>query len=375
MVTADGRIFPADETTSRQRLLAAYRGEPVDRLPYWVKIDNKTWRTSQEGTVRNWSSRELLDFIQADGIFGCDHGVRRHTPHTRQERTRVGNVEMRVTTTPDGELVERWTFDPYTQSWHPTEFPVKTQEDLARFRWNYTDVRIEVDEDALRRSREAIEQTGERGIFKCGWGTSPLMHLVEHVIGPVNVHFMLADSPDEMDELVEQMHQVCLEHVRAVARHTPADLVCSIENTSTTLISPEQFSRYCLRHLREYGRAIEEAGRMHELHMCGHTRVLLGEIDTIPASSIEAYTSPTLGNTRLVDGRTDAPSKTLVGGTNVNVWLWPLERIREYVTEELDACPDTRRIVLTTAGVAPPGCPAEKFRQVGEWLSTVPARN
>ena len=55
--------------------------------------------------------------------------------------------------------------------------------------------------------------------------------------------------------------------------------------------------------------------------MCGHTMALLQRIDTIPAASIEAYTSPTLGNTRLVDGRTCAPSKTLIGGTNVMVWL------------------------------------------------------
>ena len=111
------------------------------------------------------------------------------------------------------------------------------------------------------------------------------------------------------------------------------------------------------------------------MHMCGLLHALLAKIETIPASSIEAYTSPSLGNTRLVDGRTKTPSKTLVGGTNVNVWLWPVQRIQQYITAELDACPDTRRIVLTTAGVAPPGCSAEKFRTIGEWIPTVPIRN
>jgi uroporphyrinogen-III decarboxylase len=28
------------EMTSRQRVLAAYRGEPVDRLPFWAKVAN-----------------------------------------------------------------------------------------------------------------------------------------------------------------------------------------------------------------------------------------------------------------------------------------------------------------------------------------------
>jgi len=41
---------------------------------------------------------------------------------------------------------------------------------------------------------------------------------------------------------------------------------------------------------------------------------------------------------------------------------------------ELAACPDHRRIALTTAGVAPPACRAETFREIGRWLRTVPVR-
>jgi len=370
----DGKVFPDDELTSRQRLLAAYRGEEVDRLPYWAKVTNPTWRAAQPEPVRNWSNEELLDYLHADGLVGVGHGVSVVRPHVRTERSTEGNVETRVTHTPDGDLIEQWTWDPDSASWHPTEFPVKTLADLACFRWVYTDLECPANEQAVARSRAHCQQVGERGMTLCGWGTSPLMHLVEHVIGPINVHLMLQDHPDEMAELLALMHAANVALVRTVARNTAADIVCSVENTSTTLISPTQFREHSYQHLCDYGREIKAAGKLHELHMCGHTRVLLREINTIPAASIEAYTSPTLGNTRLVDGRTDAPSKTLVGGTNVNVWLWPLEKLQQYLAAELEACPDNRRTVLTTAGVAPPGCPAEKFRAVGEWLRTVPVR-
>ena len=108
--------------------------------------------------------------------------------------------------------------------------------------------------------------------------------------------------------------------------------------------------------------------------MCGHTKALLPMIDTIPAASIEAFTSPTLGNTRLVDGRTCAPGKTLIGGTNVMVWLQSIEKIKQYILDELEACPDHRHIILTTAGVAAPACTAETFREIGEWIRTLPVR-
>jgi uroporphyrinogen-III decarboxylase len=373
-MATNGKIHPTDRMTSRQRLLAAYRGQDVDRLPYWAKVANPTWRRSQPQPVQVWSDRELLDYILADGLFGCVRFLRRVSPRAERTESRDGDLRTVVTHTPDGDLVERWGRDPLTASWHPVEFPVKTREDLGRYRWLFADVRIETDADALRRARAQVGQIGERGITKAAWGTSPLMHLVEHVIGPIHTTYMLADWPDEMDELVGRMHAANLAFVRRLAEETPADLVVSVENTSTTLISPGQFERYSLGHLTDYGRAIRQAGRMHELHMCGKLLALLGRIDTIPAASIEAFTSPTLGDTRLVDGRTKAPSKTLVGGTRVNTWLAPVEDIKAYILGELEACPDHRRIVLTTAGVAPPACPAETFRAIGQWIPTVPVR-
>ena len=372
MATTGARIHPTDTMTSRERMLAAYRGEEVDRLPYWAKVANSTWRTSQPREVQARSTRELLDYIHADGIFHVPRATTATRPHVRVDRSRDADVETRVTHTPDGDLVERWTLDPYTKSWHPTELPVKTIEDVARFRWVHTDVAVRPNDAAIEQGRRIKAELGERGVVLTGWGTSPLMHLVEHVIGPVNTHLMLVDHPAEMAALIGLMHQDCLHQARLLARHTPADVVVSVENTSTTLISPAQFESWCYPHLCDYGRAIEAEGKMHELHMCGLTRVLLPRIDTIPASSIEAYTSPTLGNTRLCHGRAEAPSKTLIGGTNVIVWLWPVERIQRYIENELAACPNRRRIVVTTAGVAPPGCSAETFRAIGEWIPRLP---
>lgn len=373
MAITDGKIHPSDRMTSRERLLAAYHGDDVDRLPYWAKVANPTWRLGQPGAVQAWSTRELLDYIHADGIFHCAGGIAITRPRISVETQRHDPIESRITHTPDGDLTERWSLDPTNRSWHPVEFPVKTLEDIRRLRWKYADVKVEPHDEGIAAGRKARKELGDRGILLAGWGTSPLMDLVEHIIGPVNTHLMLHDHPDEMNDLIGLMHQDCLTRASAVARFTAADMVVSVENTSTTLISPEQFSTYCRRHLCDYGEAIEAEGKMHELHMCGMTRVLLPQIDTIPATSIEAYTSPTLGNTRLCHGRAEAPSMTLVGGTNVNVWLWPLDRIKRYIEAELAACPDRRHIVITTAGVAPPGCPADTFRAIGEWIPTLAA--
>ncbi len=368
------KVHPDDRMTSRQRLLAAYRGEEIDRLPYWVKVTNNTWRLSQPEAIRQLDDEQLQDHIGADGIFGSANCVRTTRPRVATEDSHHDHTRVTVTRTPDGELTDRWQQDPRTESWHPVEFPVKTREDLRRFRWVYTDVRYEVDEKSVAAARTWQEEIGQRGITKTGVGTSPLMHLVEHVIGPVNTHLLLNDHRAEMDEVVGLMHESRLALVRRVASATPADLVVSVENTSTSLTSPAQFEAYCLPHLIDYGRIIEAAGKMHELHMCGLLKALLELIDTIPASSIEAYTAPTLADTRLAEGRRRAPSKCLVGGTTCMTWLKPIDDIKAFIAGELEACGDHRRIVLTTAGVAPPACCAETFRAVGDWIRTLPVR-
>ena len=370
----DGVIHPSDEMTSRQRLLAAYRREAVDRLPFWAKVTNETWRRNQPDEVRRMSNVELLDYIHADGLFHAPRCVEISTPRAQRTETTEGSVRTIVTETPDGDLVERWSTDATTGSVHPTEFPVKTVEDLKRFRWLY-ERQVRPSQPQIADARRQADRIGQRGITMCSWGTSPLMHLIEHVIGPAETVFFLTDHPDETDELIDAMHRANVELVQCVAEHAPADAIVSVENTSTSLLSPWLFEKYCHSHLCEYGRIIAAEGKMHELHMCGLLKALLERIDTIPASSIEAFTSPPLANTRLVDGKTLAPSKTLVGGTCVNVW-WrkDVEAIKRYIQWELEACPDHRGIVLTTAGVAPPACSAETFREVGQWIATVGLR-
>jgi uroporphyrinogen-III decarboxylase len=369
----DGRAFATDEMTSRQRLLAAYRRQPVDRIPYWAKVANDNWRRGQGEPVRSWTDRELLDYIHADGLFSSPRCVKAEAPHARGERIDDGRGGWAlVTHTPEGDLVERWAYDAATGTHHPVEYPVKTLEDLKRYRWAYTGRKVIVDAAAVERSRQRRDEVGERGMTLSGWGTSPLMQLIEHVLGQEQTMYFLADYPDEMAELIGLMHASNRELVRQAAETASCDAIVSVENTSTTLLSPQLFERWCRPHLCDYGRIIESAGKMHELHMCGLLGALLERIDGIPAASMEAFTCPPLGNTRLADGRTRVPSKTLIGGTCANVW-WrrTAEQIEEFVAGELAACPDHRGIVLTTAGVAPQACGAETFRAVGQWLAGV----
>ena len=110
------------------------------------------------------------------------------------------------------------------------------------------------------------------------------------------------------------------------------------------------------------------------LHMCGHLKGLLPDLAQMPVEAFEAFTSPTLGNTTLAEGRRACPGVCLVGGTNAVLWTKPAAAIIEQLEIDLDALPHHRGIVVTSAGVMPPLCAPETIREVGAWVRGYPAR-
>jgi uroporphyrinogen-III decarboxylase len=349
--------------TSRERILAVLRGEEVDRFPVWLKMLGNDWRKAQPEPYRTMSPDKLLRQSGCDRMLGCGTPCRIERPHVS---TRVTFHDHRRTTqyvTRDGTLVCVEQQDPVTESWHPVEYPVKNANDLRAFRWLFKDVRVHIESEKVEEARaRQKELEGTHTVTTSGVGPSPLMSLVEHDAGPENAFYLMADERELFDETVELMHAARMTELRNRLPHEVADTFWLTENTSTTLISPALFDRYCVPQLREYGDLIIKHGRIAVHHMCGRLDKLLETIDTLPAQANEAYTTRPLGDLSLAEGRRRMPSKTLIGGTNATLWLDPVDKILETVAADIAACPDRRRIFLTSAGVLPPLVSFEKAR-------------
>ena len=360
--------------TSRERWHAALRMQPVDRLPFWPKIFDKSYTQAQAAPYREMTIPELYAYI------GCDP----HVPVaacTREGRTKtsvesVTTEGVRVTTyiAPSGVLEAVDHFDADSGSWHPVIFPVKRREDIAVMTEIYADCRLELDPEKLEANRKTIAWIGEGGSTWTGIGRSPLMNWLEFVAGIEGGQYLLADYPEEVERLFEAMHRVLVRSAELLTEHSPVDALYMIEDTSTTYVSPKQYLRYCKPQISEYGEIVRSAGRPMMLHMCGHLMGLLPTLAGMPADGFEAFTTPPVGNTTLLDGRTACPDKTLVGGTNAALWLEPADRIIAQIEGDLDALPHHRGVVISSAGMMPPGCRPETIKQVCDWVRAYPAR-
>jgi uroporphyrinogen-III decarboxylase len=361
------------QMTPKERWLAALHMKPVDRLPFWPKLSG-SYAKIQDAPFCDMTSVEIHDWIGSDKHEGIRSCVGRKRTKTSVTTTRKEDISQTVYTTPNGELREARIYDAPSDSWHPTEFPVKTLEDIKILTAFQEDVTLELDEDALEIATNRYRDIGDSAIAISCIGESPLMDWIEHIAGVENAHFLLMDHQEEVETLFDAMHANLVTTAQILCEHHPADAFYMIENTSTTLISPDQYQQYCAKHVGKYASITKAADRNLILHMCGHLKALLPDLALIPAQAFEAFTSPTLGNTTLLDGRSACPDKCLVGGTNAMLWLKSADEIIAKLEQDLGELPHHRGIVVTSAGVMPPMCKPETIRQVREWVNQYPAR-
>jgi len=240
----------------------------------------------------------------------------------------------------------------------------------------YADAEVVFNPDKLRQAQQREQEIGQSAVVSIGLGESPLMMWVEWLAGVENAHYFLFDYEDEVHALFAAMHQQLLDITRVVCSNQQPDMVMMVENTSTTLISPDQFRTYCCKHLRAYSQIAHANGVPMILHQCGALKDLLPIIATeLPLiSGTEAFTSPPVGATRFQDGRAAMQNYCMIGGTNATLWTKPAATIIAELEKDLAALPHHRGLVVTSAGVMPPLAEPETIREVAEWVRAYPAR-
>lgn len=350
--------------TRKERFERALRREEVDRLPFWVKIFGPDYLHRQDEKYRRMSDLELADYLDLDHMAGGGSPVVGRNVRVAHQVERRNGRRVQTWQTRGRTLTGVDGFDEGSHSWHPLEFPIKSLGDLRAAREIYAHAQYEASDELVQNNRERLRAVADRGIVMTGMGISPLMNLIQHMMGPENTYYFLADYPHEMDELIGLMHEDRMRYLRVLVTSTPLDYICSVENTSTTLLSPEVFDKYCWQHLDDYARVITEHGKHHVLHMCGKLKRLLPKIDQLPSVAIEAYTTPPVGDTTVADRVNLSPNTAIIGGTDVTLWLKPAEQICEAIEGHLRKAGTMVGVVLTSAGVMTPLCPIERIAQV-----------
>jgi uroporphyrinogen-III decarboxylase len=365
--------------TSRERLLAALKRQPVDRIPWspflaywWEHQPEEMQQRGQLWFYRSIGADALLRGFTAPFRCGDVFG-RKHYPSfdlpipgvTIRTET-AGNQTKICLETRYGPLCTTLTYSEDANSWFITGFPIKRREDYKIFGHIVENMPFVENYAAIW---DEINQLGEDGLtfpqispFLC----SPFQTLLDNFVGPQQLYLDMEDYLDEVETLFAIMSEKALVAVR-IAAEAPAEAYISWETSSTQYISPKYFERYILPEVNRWGEILHAAGKMLIHHACGHIRAILPQLATENADAMESVTPPPTGNVEIWDvQKALGKDKCIIGGIEPLKFL-ELSQVefRAYVENTL-AQMDPLGFIFGNSDSCPPGVSLEKFKLVTE---------
>ena len=223
---------------------------------------------------------------------------------TTEEKTE-GDVTTRVWHTPKGDLREvsrtcRDRTGAVSSNW--TEHPVKGPEDLPALAAIFEDEVIEPNPDGVARTRERRELIGDDGLILGTMDGTPLGMMYRVYSGVATLAYLWADAPNALHDLFAVMEANYLQRL-AIGVQSDIDIVVSVDDTSTTAISPAMFEACNLELTDARAEAAHAAGKVYFHHSCGHIRELLPLYGRTKMDAVHAFTIPPIGDVTVAEGR------------------------------------------------------------------------
>ncbi len=304
-------------TTRRENLLKVFRHQRPDWLPVAGHVDpyNQPNRDGMDpelaaalGEVR-WGGTATVTFSRYLGLdimdwFGLP-AARVTRRNVTIERIVDGDVTTNVWHTPAGELREviRICRDSTgAVSSNRTEHLVKEPKDLPALAAIFEDELVELDPAGLERTRQRRELIGDDGLLMGPMDGTPLGMMFRVYSGVAALAYLWHDAPDALRDCFAVMETRYLERL-AIGARSAVDAVVSVDDTSTTAISPAMFEACNLDLTDARADAAHAAGKLYFHHSCGLLRDLLPLYRQTRMDAVHAFTIPPLGNVTVAEGR------------------------------------------------------------------------
>ncbi len=299
--------------TPRENLLRIFRHQTPRWLPVTGHCDpyNQPNRQGMDpalvaalGDV-GWGDEATVIFSRYLGLDIMDwYGIGvRITPRrvTTQEQV-DGDRTTRIWRTPAGELREvtrvcRDATGAVSSNW--TEHLVKGPEDLPALAAIFEDELIEPDPEGVSQRRRLI---GDDGVLLGPMDGTPLGMMFRVYSGVETLAYLWADAPAALRDLFAVMERNYLRRL-AIAVQSDIDAVVSVDDTSTTVISPAMFEACNMDLTDARAKVAQDAGKLYFHHSCGLIRDLLPLYRRTRMDAVHSFTIPPIGNVTVAQGR------------------------------------------------------------------------
>ena len=356
------------EMTGKERILAALRRQPVDRVP-WVPL-------LVPYTISGFPKGAPHRVAEAQRYVGCDIwtqsvvdriGLWMLKPGRKIERVLyfVDGDVVSGYKTPEGTITERQRSGVGGSMNAPVDYLLKTPQDLRAYRYvlenSFLFIADYTDHYAWE---EAI--VGEDGVITdVTIGMSPHQMFINLLAGVEHTYDLQAEEPELFDEVMELMHRQNLYQIKETVKRSKADIFINSDNTSWTTLSPKVYEKYCARQLSEYADVLHVYGKLHVIHMCGKLVFLANQIAAGRFDAVADIAPAPTGDMELWEAADVFPNLAVKGGIGCDTFISDDPRLcYEKACEILEKTKGRPGILLGSGDSVPNGTTLENLRAV-----------
>ena len=353
--------------TLRERILAVYRGQPPDVVPYMLDLSHWFYHrhkmpwdlsasyTEPEHKLIDFHKRVSAGFYMPNLAAFYATSYPEHVKATTSKRDRNGSPEIvwRLES-PHGCIERARVWEEQTYAWGISEWGIRSEQDLLVFR------------DAMARRTfvphwDRYEQwkdyVGDDGVVYLSPGYSAMGHLLNYWMGIEATVYATCDCPGLLHEVVDAVNQNTLALVDLLCE-SPAEVVVMGDNFSSDIQPPSFFNEWSRPFYEEATRRLHRAGKFVTVHIDGRLRGALEMIRDTGADGADAVTPAPMGDLDAAECRAEAGNDFILsGGVSPDLWLpgTPLDTFEAKVLEWLEQKQQTFRFMANAGDQVPPG--------------------
>ncbi|MFN0171432.1 MAG: uroporphyrinogen decarboxylase family protein [Bryobacteraceae bacterium] len=353
--------------TERERLLAVYRGETPDRVPFFLDLSHWFYQRNQVPFDLSTALMEpdwpLLDYHRKVcagfyapnliSFFDASYPADVNATTTRENMEFGPEITWRIET-PVGVIERRRRWEEESYSWSISRWGVSTVDDLRVLAYALSRLQFR---PAFHRYEQWKKAVGDLGVLYLPLGYSAIGHLLSYWAGVERTIYLAADSPMEFEEAVSAINHNLL-HCVEVLCQSPAEVIFLGDNFSSDIQSPRFFGKWSAPFYRETARRIRAAGKFSAVHVDGRLSGLLSAFGEIGVDCIDAVTPAPMGDLTPEECRDEAgPQLILSGGVPPPAWIEPAtdDDFRDAVGQWLALRARSPRLVAAAGDQVPPG--------------------
>ena len=317
--------------TQHDRIMAVYRGETPDVVPYmldlshWFYHKNRLpWDLSVSYDAPEY---DLIAYHRSFGagfympnlgsFYDAAYGADVSSEVYKEWHGDTEEIVWRLTTTL-GSIERRRRWEENSYSWAITRWGVRSEQDLRVLGYALGSLTFKAKWDRYLAWKEAV---CDAGVVYLSAGYSAMGQLLHYWLGVTGTVYGAADLPQTLHEVVDQINATNLRLVDLLAT-SPADIVIMGDNFSSNIQPPRFFAQWSRPYYTQAVRRLHAAGKCVAVHIDGKLRGAIAMIRDTGADCGDAITPAPMGDLTAEQCRQEAgPSFILSGGVPPNLWL------------------------------------------------------